>query len=344
VTQTTGSKKSNTHKLKKIGILFIVIVAILALLGLRWYHDLRTYVTTEDARIASNTVRVATKLPGRVKTVLVKEGDIVTANQPLAVLENRDLELILQQSQAAADAAKNKAGSILNGTRPEELGIAQSKIDMAQIALKQAQDELVRQKEMYEQKFISKKDFDTAMDAVEIATKNVKVAKESYDLLFKGARGEDRELVLNQLKMAMAAKDLAEYNLINSTILAPISGKIVQKTVNAGEFVSAGQTMFSVIDPNDIWVQANIKETDMYRIALNQKVDIAADANPRGSISGKVSDLGIATNGTFALLQLSNSSGSFVKVVQNIPIKIILDKTDKLLPVGSSVTVKIHTK
>jgi membrane fusion protein (multidrug efflux system) len=335
---------SKAHKLKKVGILFIVIIVFLGILGGKWYIDSQNFITTEDARIASNTLKVATKIPGKVKSVLVKEGDIVTANQLLAVFDNRDLELILQQSQAAADAAKNKAGSILNGTRPEELEIGRSKIDMAQVTLKQAKDEFSRQKQLFDQRYISQKDYDNAVNAVELADKNLKMANDSYNLLFKGARGEDRELVLNQLKQAAAARDLAEYNLTNSSIYAPIGGKIVQKTINVGEYVSAGQTMFSVIDPQDIWVTANIKETDIYRVKLGQPVYIHADAYPKCTFHGKISDLGIATTGTFALLQLSNSSGNFVKVVQNIPVKILLEKSDKLLPVGSSVTVKIGTR
>ena len=102
--------------------------------------------------------------------------------------------------------------------------------------------------------------------------------------------------------------------------------------------------MFSIIDPQNIWVTANIKETDIYRVKLDQPVRIRADAFPKRTFNGKISDLGIATTGTFALLQLSNSSGSFVKVVQNIPVKIQLEKSDVLLPVGSSVTVKILTR
>jgi len=344
MTQQTKPKAPNVNKLRGIGILFFVIIAILGILGIRWYLDLRSYVSTEDARITSNTVRVASKVPGKVKDDFVKEGDMVSINQPLAVFDNKDLELILQQAQAAADAAKNKASSILNGTRPEELEISQSKIDMAQVSLRQTQSEFTRQKQLFDQKYISQKDYDDAVNAVEIAEKNLKVAKDSYNLLFKGARGEDRDLVLNQLKQAAAARDLAEYNFTNSTILSPIAGKVVQKTIHAGEYVSAGQTMFSIIDPNDIWVTANIKETDIYRIKIGQEVNIHADAFPKTTFKGKVSDLGIATTGTFALMQLSNSSGSFVKVVQNIPIKILIEHTDKLLPVGSSVTVKIHTR
>ncbi len=344
MTQQTKPKDLNVNKLQRIGALFFIIIAVLGILGIRWYIDLRSFVNTEDARVASNTVKVASKVPGKVKDVLVMDGDIVTIDQPLAVFENKDLELILQQAQAAADAAKNKASSILNGTRPEELEILQSKIDMAQVSLRQAQSEFTRQKQLFEQKYISQKDYDDAVNAVEIAEKNLKVAKESYTLQFKGARGEDRELVVNQLKQAMAARDLAEYNLTNSTITSPIAGKVVQKTINTGEYVSAGQTMFSIINPKDIWVSVNIKETDIYRLKLGQDVKIHADAFPKAIFKGKVSDLGIATNGTFALLQLSNSSGSFVKVVQNIPVKILIENTDKLLPVGSSVTVKIHTR
>jgi membrane fusion protein (multidrug efflux system) len=331
-------------KLIRIGVLFLVIVSVLAVLGIRWYIDLRTYVTTEDARVAANTVKVATKLSGRMKIVSVKEGDTVIEGQQLAVLDNRDLELLLVQAQANTDAAKNKVSSILNGSRPEELEIAKSKIDMAQVSLKQAQAEFNRQKVLFDQRFISQKEFDDAQNALEISGKNLNVANDSYNLLFKGARGEDRELVVNQLKMASASRDLAEYNVTNSTISAPVSGKIVQKNVNNGEYVSVGQTLFAIINPDSVWVSANIKESDINRIKHGQKVAIFADAIPGKKFTGTVSDIGIATNSTFALLQLSNSSGNFVKVVQNIPVKILIDKSNDSLPVGSSVTIKILTK
>ncbi len=344
MSQSTTSQTANVKKLKRIAILFCIIVSILLILGLRWFLHARAYVSTEDARIASNTVKVASKIPGKIQEVLVNEGDVVTINQPLAIFENRDLELILQQAQAAADAAQNKASSILNGTRPEELQISKSKIDMANVQLRQSQSELARQKKLFEQKYISQKDYDDALNNVEIAEKNLNVAKGSYTLQFKGARGEERELVLNQHKQANAAKDLAEYNLANSTTLSPIAGKIVQKMVHKGEYVSTGQTMFSIINPKDIWVSANIKETDIYRVKIGQEVRIHADAYPKTIFKGKVSDLGIATTGSFSILSLSNSSGSFVKVVQNIPVKILIETTDKLLPVGSSATVQISTR
>jgi membrane fusion protein (multidrug efflux system) len=331
-------------KLIRIGVLFLLIVAVLAVFAVRWYIDMRTYVTTEDARIAANTVKVATKLSGRIKTVSVKEGDTIMAGQLLAMLDNRDLELLLAQAQANTDAAKNKVSSILNGSRPEELDIAKSKIDMAQVSLKQANAEFNRQKVLFDQKFISQKEFDDTQNALEIAEKNLKVANDSYNLLFKGARGEDRELVVNQLKMASASRDLAEYNFTNSTISAPVGGKIVQMNVNNGEYVSVGQTLFAIINPDSVWVSANIKETDINRVKQGQKVSIFADAIPGKTFTGTVADIGIATNSTFALLQLSNSSGNFVKVVQNIPVKILIDRSNITLPVGSSVMIKILTK
>ncbi|MEK7274847.1 MAG: efflux RND transporter periplasmic adaptor subunit [Candidatus Desantisbacteria bacterium] len=101
---------------------------------------------------------------------------------------------------------------------------------------------------------------------------------------------------------------------------------------------------FSIIDPANIWIQANIKETDIGRLKLNQQVEIHADQYPGVKFLGRVRDIGIATNSTFALLPSSNSNGNFVKVVQNIPVKIKLDSINKSLAIGSSVTIKINTR
>jgi multidrug resistance efflux pump len=134
-----------------------------------------------------------------------------------------------------------------------------------------------------------------------------------------------------------------------TTVKSPASGLVIKKTAQVGEVAVPGQSIIMLIDPNNLYVTANIEETRINRIQPGQRVDVTMDALPRHKYTGKVASIDEATMATFSLLPTANSSGNFTKVVQRIPVKIFLDQqnlklTNKSLLLGTNVTVKIHVR
>lgn len=134
-----------------------------------------------------------------------------------------------------------------------------------------------------------------------------------------------------------------------TTVRSPVSGLVIKKTTQVGEVAVSGQPIIMLIEPNNLYVTANIEETKISRIQPGQKVDIAIDALPGRKFTGKVAFVGEATMATFSLLPTANSNGNFTKVVQRIPVKIFLDQqnselTNKSFMLGMNVVVKIHVR
>ena len=143
-----------------------------------------------------------------------------------------------------------------------------------------------------------------------------------------------------------AALQLARNQLIDTTVKAPATGVVSKKNVEPGQMVTAGQTLMYVVPTDDIWVTANLKETEIKQVSPGQTVEIDIDAYPGLKVSGKVDSFSPATGARFALLPPDNSTGNFTKVVQRVPVKVRLDAlpTDHPLRPGMSVNVVITTR
>ena len=347
------AKKKNI----KTGLIALgVILLISAIIGIRWYIDISNYVTTEDARFAANNVRISSKIPGKIVQVQVQEGTAVSENTVLALIDQEDLKFILNQASVNYEIAKLKYQQILgpqntaqvirtkanDSSTLEDVEVARNKVGLTQIALNTAKDNLTKSQNLYETKAISKKDLQKAIDAADSAQKNYEIAKSSYNLILNSKSLDIKTALLN-IDQAQNALALAQLNFANSFIRTPEQGIVALKTVNEGEYVVPGQTLFTLIDLNDVWVQANIKETDVDRLKLNSKVTFHADIYPHKTFTGVVSEIGVATNANFSMIPLGNTGGTFVKIVQNVPIKIrILDKGFPF-QIGTSVKVRIKT-
>jgi membrane fusion protein (multidrug efflux system) len=149
-----------------------------------------------------------------------------------------------------------------------------------------------------------------------------------------------------RLAAAQAAVDAARLQLSYTVITAPASGRVSRKTVEVGQLVSPGQTLMALVDESDVWVVANLKETQLDQVAVGQRVEIEVDAYGGRTFSGRVESIQGATGARFALLPPDNATGNFTKVVQRIPVRIALDRRAADAPVlrpGMSVQVAIET-
>ena len=154
---------------------------------------------------------------------------------------------------------------------------------------------------------------------------------------------EGDAVVKDQILGRQGMSNSQETNIDQSVLRAPINGVIIKKQGTVGEFITPGQTIAMIIDPNKLYITANIEETKLGTIKQGQKVDITIDQFSKKAFAGRVKYVGQASNSTFALLP-SSTGGNFTKVIQKVPIKIEFDKSDNTLLPGTNAVVKIHIK
>ena len=343
------NKQTKNGAGKKITVILLISFILVGLAGGGWWwYQAMRYVSTDDARISGTIINVSAKIPGRVVEVFVKEGDRVKAGQIIARLDPKDILAQKAQAEAAVSAAKAVYDQAWAGARQQEIGAAAADSSQAQATAENARKNYVRMQQLYTQGAISAAQLDNAEAAYKVASQAASAKGEQLSLVQAGAREETIRAALAQVKQAEAAVQAVNTTLDNAAILAPTDGTVAQKSVNAGEVVSAGQPLFNVVNDSDLWVDAKIEETKLGKVTVGQKVDYTIDTYPDQVFTGTVYEVGSAASSVFALIPTENSSGSFTKVTQRIPIKITLPEINEsnknlVFRPGMSVIIKVHT-
>lgn len=322
----------------------ILLVAAVTLGGWWWVRS-SAVVSTDDARVKGTIVAVSPKIAGRIEQVAVDEGDTVQAGQVIARIESDEIEVQVAQAKANLAAAQAKLNELKSGSRPQQIAQAGAATEQARAGFENAQRNYERLEALYNQGAVSAQQLDTAQTALSVAKAQYDAASQSYSLTAEGSRAEDVDIAQAQVEQAAAALKNAELTLANTEIKAPVAGIVAVKSVDQGEVVSAGQPLFNITDPNDVWVSANIEETSVGKVAVAQPVTFTIDAYPGRTFTGEVSDVGAATGSQFALLPTENTSGNFTKVTQRLPVRInVTDAGSAALKPGMSAVVDIHVK
>jgi membrane fusion protein (multidrug efflux system) len=326
---------------------FLVIGSIIAVLGLffgiRYWMYASTHEDTDDAYVTGYTHQISSRITGTVQEVLVDDNWHVTAGQPLLKLDPRDYQVQLQKDRASYLQAQ---AQLLQASAQIPLVEAQLTQAQAQAdSTKANSDYLQRTFERNSQLFyqgrgvISKQDLDTTQSQAETSVATYKanvaavnVAKENV----KVAHAQE-EAARAEAEAAQAQVRSSELQLSYCTVVAPVSGRIAEKTVQTGNRVSVGQALMAVVEDN-VWIEANFKETQLERIQVGQPVDIKIDALPHYRFKGRVDSLQPGSGSNFALLPPDNATGNFIKIVQRVPVKILFDPEsikavrDKIVP------------
>jgi membrane fusion protein (multidrug efflux system) len=315
-----------------------------ALLGLvawgviAWSHALKT-VGTDDAQVEGHMIPVLARVGGYTQAVNVHENQAVQQGDTLVVLDDRDLRARLEQ--ANADLSVALAGSGSNGQAVAQLRAAHDLVSQAQADAQKASADLARARTLANQNMISRQDLETAeassasANAALAAARSRAIAAEAQS---RGAEGE----ALSQ----RAAADQATLELSYTRIVAPRGGVVAKKGVEVGQLVQPGQPLLVIVPLDDVWVVANLKETQIKHLRPGDRAMFVADSYPGRRYRGHVESLSPATGAKFSLLPPDNATGNFVKVVQRVPVKIVLDgPNDPNYPLrpGMSVRVDIHT-
>ena len=362
--QLSTGQTANQVFVKRMRILLAFMVVVLLAGGLWWWHVLRVSYSTDDAQVTADISDISAKVEGRLVKLDVDEGDAVTAGQELAELDNSQLAVAVAKAEAALEQAKANYARL-----PDDLQSAQDSVDEARQGLANAQDQaksaeialgdakrdLDETQALYSGGGASKEALDTATSGygtaqaeLDAAQANVLSAQASLQNAQAGLEAIDNtgaDSYRAQLQQAQAAYDGAKLTYNESFIYAPLSGTVVRVPATVGETLSPGQTILSISNLQSSWVVAYIEETAYSRIHLGQNVEVRVDTYPGTVFSGKVIELGGATQATGSEFPTEmDEYGNFYKVTQRLPIKIeITDKHGLILKPGMSVDIKIRT-
>src|SRR6266571_4873992 len=288
----------------------VALAGLLAVGARHWWFN-RSHVSSDDAQVDGHIIPILPKVGGFVMAVRVDENKQVKEGDTLVVLDDRDYRVRL--AQADADLAVALA-SVNNRAR---VGQAEAQVEQAQANALKAHADLDRLRPLAEQDIVSKQQ----LDAVEAAAQAALVGADA------------------RVGAARAARDQAALNLSYTRIAAPASGVVSKKTVELGQLVQAGQPLMSVVPLEDVWITANLKETQIEKVKPGEPVDFTVDAYPGLHFRGHVESLSPATGARFSLLPPDNATGNFTKVVQRVPVRIRPDKPDPAHPLRPGMSV-----
>lgn len=309
-------------------ILGLVLLALIAG-GVRKLIWARSHESTDNAQVDGHIMPVLPKVGGFVTAVRVEENQPVRAGDTLVVIDPRDYQVKLQQADA------DLAVALATVSSRQRVGQADAAVRQAEANAEKAHGDLDRLTPLAAQGIVSQQQLDAAQTAVRSADANLAAAQAA--LLGADAR----------VASARAARDQAALQLSYTRIVAPTDGLVSKKTVEVGELVQPGQPLMAVVPLADVWITANLKETQIENVIPNDRVDFTVDAYPGIHFRGHVESLSPATGARFSLLPPDNATGNFTKVVQRIPVRIRPDGPgDPAHPLrpGMSVNVTITTK
>jgi len=239
--------------------------------------------------ISEAMVEVLSKVPGILEKIQVEQGDRVKADQVVAMVEREEKEAQLQEAQAALDVLRARWAQVETGARPEEITQSEQLVRQTKASWETSLDNYMRLKNLKERDFISQQRLDEAMLQVTLSEAEYRSAKEKLTLLKKGARQEDRDALLAQIRQAEAALRLAQIHLKNTTIRAPISGIISKRFLDQGAFVSTTTPMVRIVAMDKVKVLVQVVESELAQLRIGAKAEISVDAYRKQVFRGEVS-------------------------------------------------------
>jgi membrane fusion protein (multidrug efflux system) len=354
-------------KTKKPGKL-VIAAAVLIIIGIGVFYWIKSqsYETTDNAQLDCNIVPVRSVVAAYLKSIKFTDDTYVKKGQVLFVLDTTDIKAKVEEAEAALEIAKEKLLSTQNkafaSTESVKAGdftadSYEQSIISAKATLEKAQSTFDRTSALLKIKAATQEQYEAAETSLSIAkadyAKSISVRKSSFSTtmgLKSLAKSDKDQINLAEAEIEQCKADLilAQQQLNYAIVRAPCDGIVSKRAVEEGQYISVGQNLCALVDNENLWVTADVKETQLDHIKIGQHVDIKADAYPDLDLSGKIESFSGATGAKFSLLPPDNATGNFIKITQRIPIKISIDKlpTDQayvLFP-GMSVFVKIYTK
>ncbi|MEP6615491.1 MAG: HlyD family secretion protein [Ginsengibacter sp.] len=364
-------KKEKVHsepqKNNKRSRTFMIVLGLLLVsggwFGISKYVHGKHHEETDDAQVESNISPVIPRITGYVKEVRVKDNQAVHKGDTLLILDDRDLKIKIEQAEAAVSIAQSNMAAVRANTTAANAGIgtsrageatANAQIEAAKVNVWRTTQDYTRYANLIKDHSITQQQYEQALAAKQIAQSQLQVltnqrnqAAQQTGVVTSQSNATARQIgvAASVIKQKQVDMDDARLNLSYAVITAQADGLISKVGVQPGQYLQAGQPLFSIVLSDDKWVVANFKETQFNKMRIGQKVVVHADAFPKHNFEAQLTSFSPATGSQFALLPPDNSSGNFVKVVQRLPVKIEFNKNDSLvneLRAGMNVSVDVH--
>lgn len=306
-------------------------------------------VKTENAYVHAEITQISAEASGRITEIFITDNQLVEAGEILATIDNRDYIARRDQAQAALAASEATLESNLARINLQQLKIqeAAAHLDTLKAENELQKRELLRYSKLVKTGAISKTKHDLQKTTTIKTSANLEAGKFTLAAAkqqLKTLHSEHSKIIAQQ-QQAKAGLALSELALEDTKIRAPITGIVGNRSLQAGKFVKAGAGILAIVPVDDLWLQANYKETQLTNVKPGQKVDVLLDMFPDTQLKGIVTSISPSTGAQFSLLPPDNSTGNFVKVVQRVSVKIALQipagLKGRVVP-GLSAEVVIH--
>jgi membrane fusion protein (multidrug efflux system) len=297
------------------------------------------YVTEEDAYVQAVNVSISPQVAGQVLAIAAKSNTVVTKDDPLFNLDPEPYRIALANAEAQLGIARDQANTLIETYRSRL-----KQIDEARATLDYAQTNYDRQQHLFDTGAAPRATLDAGVRDLQTAKANLaSLQREAAAALAQ--LGGNPDLPVDQqamVKQAQAAVDVAARNLRLTSIVAPFDGIPNNvESIAVGAFLNAGQSAFPLVSTHDLYIEANIKETELTYVREGDPAQVTVDAYPDNSIAATVTTLAPASGSVFALLPPQNATGNWVKVVQRIPVRLSFGEVRDGLALRAGMSVKI---
>ncbi|MGZ5596728.1 MAG: HlyD family secretion protein [Usitatibacter sp.] len=324
----------NPKRKKALTLVTLVVLAAAIGYGIYWALVLNHYESTDNAYVQGNVVQITPQVSGTVVAINADDTEHVKAGQVLVKLDPADARVALDQAEAQLAQTVREVRTLYanNGTLMAQITVREAEAARAQADLARAQDDVTRRAPLVATGAVGREELDhanaqltAARNSASAAQSSVLAAREqlaSSQTLTDGTALDQHPTVLR----AAARVCEAFLALKRAQLLAPVDGYVAKRSVQLGQRVQAGVPLMSVIPLNQVWVEANFKESQLRNLRIGQPVELVADVyGKKFAYHGAIEGLGAGTGSAFALLPAQNASGNWIKVVQRVPVRITLD-------------------
>ena len=341
---TPDPDTTNPNRARRSGLYALGAAVLLGGIGyfLYWFLDARFYESTDDAYVNGDVVQITSEVPGTVLALHIDDTQAVTAGQPLLELDPADAQI----AEANAEADLARAVRQVRGLFHQEDEL-RAQIEQRQQALRTAESDLKRRSDLLSDGAISGEELAHARDSV--TTARAALAASHDQLGQTTAQIEGTHIATHpQVLAAATAVRNAALALHRTGLVASVSGVVAKRSVQVGQRVAAGTPLLAVVPLDDVWIDANFKEGQLSRMRTGQPVTVHADVYGSGiDYHGHLAGIAAGSGNAFALLPAQNASGNWIKIVQRVPVRIVLDPKelkDHPLRVGLSANVRVDVR
>ena len=361
VTETPNGKSKN--------LIILVFTVVILVASAYWGYQRYTHVYISDARISASMIAVSSRIPGWVAEFDISSNDRLEKGQPIIKIDARDSILRLKELNAQVavmdaelerlTAQKNMVDlqtSSRQKAAASRLSAAQSELSSSRVKLDFAANDLERSTKLRDQNLVAQHQWDSKKSTYDQAKQAHAAWRAKIDTaqaaVLEAQANRDQMIVLesqrlkisHQLQQIEASRDRQALTVADHTIPSPISGVVDETFVDTGEYIGPGQRILLMHNPDNIWIKANAKETEIRFIEVGTPAVIIVDAYPDLELAGEVSRIGSSATSQFSLLPNANPSGNFTKITQRIPIWISFSKNDPRLRPGMMVEVALEIR